>query len=164
MTDSYRGIAKILQHHKLSHWLSDDIAAAEDDTLLSAGLNIVMAQQRHDAERCGRNERRLTYRHTAHIDGMESVDILAVVDSHDDFLFVDVLWQRQLYDESVDISVSHAFKINKPATSAARCRLTGEEVRQLSFMNSLEANRRYTSAQISSISTKAENNEDWNNS
>ena len=36
---------------------------------------------------------------------MEAVDILAVVDGLDDPLLRNVAWQRELYDESVDVGV-----------------------------------------------------------
>ena len=36
---------------------------------------------------------------------METVDILAIVDSLDNLLLIDVLGQRELYDKSVDIIV-----------------------------------------------------------
>ncbi len=37
---------------------------------------------------------------------MEAVNIFAIVDSHDDLLLIDVLGERQLHDEAVDIAVA----------------------------------------------------------
>ena len=37
---------------------------------------------------------------------METIDILAVVDSLDNLLFVDMFGQGQLYDEAIDIAIA----------------------------------------------------------
>ena len=62
-------------------------------------------EQLHDAGRGSRYEAGQADRHAAYVDGVEAVDIFAVVDGLDDALLGDVLGQRQLHDKSVDIGV-----------------------------------------------------------
>ena len=100
------GVAGIgLLHHQVCHGLADDVAAAEHHTLLTLGGHVVAAEQFDDAGGGGRDEAGETYRHASHVDGVETVDILAIVDSLDDFLFGDVAGQGELHDEAVDVGV-----------------------------------------------------------
>ena len=105
MAHGDRGIAILLLHHQLCHRLADDVGTPQDDTFLAAGLYVITVQQREDAQRCGRNEAWKANGHTPHIDGMEAVYILAVIDGLNDFLLVDMLRQRQLDDEAVYIGI-----------------------------------------------------------
>lgn len=83
-----------------------DVASAEHNAFLARGFDVVVLQQCQDAKRRGGDEAGQADGHASDIDGMEAVDILAVVDGHDDFLFVDVLWQRQVCTmEAIDVSV-----------------------------------------------------------
>lgn len=100
-----RGVAIALLHHQRGHRLADDVAASENDTLLARSLDIVTVQKGHDAQRSGRDEARQSDVHATDVDGVETVHVLAVVDSHDDLLLVDMLRQRQLNDEAIDILV-----------------------------------------------------------
>ena len=98
-------IAILLLHHQLSHWLAYDVASAQNDAFLATGLNIVMLQQGEDTERSGRDETRHAERHSAHVYRVESVYILAVIYCHGYLLLIDVLRQRKLNDESVNIII-----------------------------------------------------------
>ena len=53
VADGDSGVAILLLHHELGHGLANDILAAEDDTLLTAGLDIIALQQGNDAEGSG---------------------------------------------------------------------------------------------------------------
>ena len=105
MANRYCGITILLLHHQLSHRLTNDVRTSEDDTLLAAGLNVITLQKRDDTKRGGRDETRQTNRHTSHVDGMETIDILTIVNRLDDLLLVDMLRQGQLHDEAIDIVV-----------------------------------------------------------
>lgn len=64
-----------------------------------------MLQQGEDTERSGRNETSHAERHSAHIYRVESVYILTVIYCHGHLLLIDVLRQRKLNDESVNIII-----------------------------------------------------------
>ena len=53
MANGYGGIAELLLHHQLSHWLAHDVATAEDNTLLSTSLDVVVAEQCENTQRSG---------------------------------------------------------------------------------------------------------------
>ena len=91
VADGNSTIAILLLHHELGHGLSDDVTSPEHDTLLSRCLNIVMAQQRKYTQWSRRDEAWQAYRHATNVDGMKSVNILTIVDSHNDFLLVKCL-------------------------------------------------------------------------
>ena len=97
VADGNSTIAILLLHHELGHGLSDDVASPEHDTLLSRCLYIVMAQQRKYTQWSRRDEAWQAYRHATNVDGMKSVNILTIVDSHNDFLLV---LSRLLHNES----------------------------------------------------------------
>ena len=105
MTYGDSSIAILLLHHELSHRLTNDVGTSKDDALLTTGLDVIALQQGNDAQRRCRNEARQTNRHTAHVDGMETVDILTIVDGLDNLLLVDVLGQGELNDKAIDIVV-----------------------------------------------------------
>jgi len=92
----------VLLHHQGCDRLADDVAAAEDHTAGSARRDVIAREQLHDARRGGRQIARQTYRHAADIDGVETVDILAIVNCLDDTLFRDVGRQRELDYKAVD--------------------------------------------------------------
>ena len=68
-------------------------------------LNVITPQQSEDAQRRGRDEARKTYRHASRIDGMKAVHVFPVVNGHDDFLLINVLWQWQLHDKAIHVFV-----------------------------------------------------------
>ena len=98
-------VAIFLLHHELCHWLAHDVGTSEDNTLLSAGRDVVTLQERYDAQWGSGDEARESDGHASHIDGMEAVNILAVVDGLDNLLLVDMLRQRQLYYEAVNVGI-----------------------------------------------------------
>ena len=105
MANGDGGIAVVLLEHELSHGLAHNVAAAQNDTFLSARTYIIVAQKGENAQWCCRYETRQTNRHATDVDGMESVDILPVVDSHNDFLLIDMIRQWKLNDKAVDVGI-----------------------------------------------------------
>lgn len=91
VTDRHRSVSVLFLHHELSHRLANDIAATEDHTFLTGGLDMIMLQKREDAERRSRDKARQADSHTTDIDGMEAIHIFLIVDSHDDLLLIDML-------------------------------------------------------------------------
>ena len=101
----YGGVTVLLLHHELCHWLANDVGASENDALLSASRDVIALQKGHDAEWGSRDEAGQSDCHAAHIDGVEAVNILAVVDGLDNLLLVNMLRQWQLNNEAVDVGV-----------------------------------------------------------
>jgi hypothetical protein len=105
MADGDGGIAVALLHHELGHGFADDVAAPEDDALFAGGGDVIALQEGEDAFWRGGDIAWQSDCHAPHVDGMEAIDIFAVVDGFDDFLFGDVLGQGELHDETVDVGV-----------------------------------------------------------
>ncbi len=100
------GIAGIgLLHHQLSHGLAHDVRTSKHYAVLALGLDMVALQQVHDAHRCSAHEAGKTDGKTSNVDWMKSVHILAVIDSLNDLLAVDVLRQRKLHNEAIDLGI-----------------------------------------------------------
>ena len=106
MANGNGGIAILLLHHELGHRLTNDVGATQNDALLTTGLDIVTLQQRDDSQRGSRDEAGQADGHATYVDGMESIDILTIVDSLDDLLLVNVLGLGQLNDETIDIAIA----------------------------------------------------------
>ena len=66
---------------------------------------MIVLQEREDALRRGRDEAGKSDGHASHVDGMEAIDVLPIVDGLSDAPFVDVLRERQLHDKSVNVLV-----------------------------------------------------------
>ena len=99
------GIAVLLLHHQLRHWLTNDVATAKHNALLTRSGDAVTLQKGEDTQRRGRDETRQSDGHTPHVDGMETVYVFAIIHCLDNFLLVDVLRQGQLHDKSVHVFV-----------------------------------------------------------
>ena len=69
-------------------------------------------QKRHDSHGRGRQKARKVKGHFPRIDGMESIHVFGWQDRLQNFLVVDVVWQRQLHDESINIDVEVQFMDN----------------------------------------------------
>ena len=106
MADGYGAVTGVgFLHEQAGHGLAYDVAASQYYGFLAAGLDIVALKQFHDAVGCGRYEAGQTDAHAAHVDGVETVNVLAVVNSLDYVLLVDVLGQGELDDESVYVGI-----------------------------------------------------------
>ena len=105
VTNGYRCVAELLLHHQLSHWLAHDVRTAEYHTLLATGLYLIVLQQRQNTQRCSRDKARQADSHSPHIDRMESIHILAIINRLDDFLLIDMFRQRQLDDEAIHVFI-----------------------------------------------------------
>ena len=77
--------------------------------MFTASVNVVATEQLDDTGGSSRDKSGQTYRQATHVDGVETIDILAVVDSLDNLLLMDVGRQGQLYDETVDVIVGVEF-------------------------------------------------------
>ena len=99
------GAVETLTAEQVGHGCSDDIRAAEDDTVLASGLNTIAFEQCADAHGGGGEETLLAEDHAADVDGGKAVDILVGRDGVDNLLLVDMLGQGQLHDEAVDVGV-----------------------------------------------------------
>ena len=106
MADRDRSITELFLHHELGHGLAHDVRTSEDDTLLSAGLDVVTFQQGDDAKRCRRDKTRQADGHTANIDGMETVNVLTVVNGLNNLLFINMFGQGELHNKAIDITIA----------------------------------------------------------
>ena len=97
------GDGAVLVEQKHSHWLADDIASADDYALLSLYGNVIGMEHFHYARRCTGQEIVLAEHDFADIDRMEGVDVLFGIDRLDNRLVVEMLRQRKLYENAVDI-------------------------------------------------------------
>ena len=102
--DSSIGAFAFLHEHG-GEWFADNIAAAYHHYALAGSGYAVACQKFYDTCRSGRMETWKTERLTADIYGMETVDIFLGIDGFDHGVFVDMLRQGQLYDETVDFRV-----------------------------------------------------------
>ena len=73
------GIAVLLLHHQLRHWLTNDVAATKHNALLTRSGDAVTLQKGEDTQRRGRDETRQTDGHAPHIDGMKTVYVFAAI-------------------------------------------------------------------------------------
>ncbi|CCY65157.1 uncharacterized protein BN467_00223 [Prevotella sp. CAG:1124] len=105
MAYRHRRVAVLFLHHKLGHRLAYDVASSEYHALFARSLYSVTVQQSQYAERRSRDKARQAYSHTTNVDWMETVYVLAVVDSHYYLLLVDMFWQRQLHYVTVNIVI-----------------------------------------------------------
>ena len=102
MTHRHRGAR---QQHFQGLGTANDIGGADDHRLLALGINAVLFQQRHHAARSARPQQGHLDRQPAHIVGMEAVNILFRIDALDHRLRINLLGQRQLHQNTVDIRV-----------------------------------------------------------
>ena len=61
--------------------------------------------QAHASHRSARNKRGKAAGKTPDIERMEPIHILGWIDGRDDFVRIDLLWQRQLHQDAVDLLV-----------------------------------------------------------
>ena len=99
------GVAMLLLQHELHHGFAHDVAAPHYDALPAGGGDAVAPEEGEDAQWGGADEAGQADGEAADIDGVEAVDVLAMVDGLDDFLAVDVAREGQLDDEAVDASI-----------------------------------------------------------
>ena len=66
---------------------------------------MIMLQQGKNTQWCSRDKARKTDSHTPHIDRMETIHVLAIVNSHNNLLLIDMLWQRKLNNEAINVFI-----------------------------------------------------------
>ena len=99
------GVAMLFLEHQLSHGLANDVAAAQNHTFLSRCGNFIAFEQCDNAKGCGRNKTGQAQCHATCIHWVNTVNILVVINGIDHLLLVNVLGQRQLNDEAVNIGI-----------------------------------------------------------
>ena len=99
------GAVEGLAGHEVGGGSADDVAAANDDTMLALGFDIVALEEGADALGSGGDESFLAEDHASDVYRGEAVNILVGRDGVDDLLLVDMLGQRELDDETVNLVV-----------------------------------------------------------
>ena len=100
------GVAlRALAHEHGGEGLAHDVAAAYNHHVLSGGADVVPAQQLDDAGGRSAVETGKADGGTAHVDGVEAVDVLFGRYGLDYGLLVDVARQGELHYEAVDVGV-----------------------------------------------------------
>lgn len=99
------GVAVLLLQHELHHGFAHDVAAPYYDALPAGGGDAVAPEEGEDAQWGGTDEAGQADGEATNVDGVEAIDVLAMIDGLDDFLAVDVAGEGQLDDEAVDASI-----------------------------------------------------------
>ena len=92
MAQRHRRVAeRIFQAQHVHQRTADDVAAADDDDVRAIGRVAGALEDVQDAVRRAGQERRHAEHHLADADRMETIHILAIIDSFDYFLFGNML-------------------------------------------------------------------------
>ncbi len=120
MANRDRGIGV---HEEQSHGFSDDVAAAEDDSVGAFDLDFIAAQNFHAAGGSASYEAGASADEAAEIDGMETVNVLGGIDGFQDALGVHLWREGKLDENAVDVVVAiEVFDDGEEIESANRCR------------------------------------------
>jgi hypothetical protein len=93
-------------HEEQSHGFTDDVTAAEDDSVGALDGNFGAAKNFHASRGSASDEAGAPTDEAAEIDGMETVDVLGGVDGFKNAFGVDLLGKRELDEDAVDIVVA----------------------------------------------------------
>ena len=101
----WHGSVAVQQQHGNGN--ADDVAATNNNRVLSCDLHTVPIEQLDASLGSARHEQRFTALHgqLTNVEGMETIHVLLDGDGVQDSLFVDVLGERQLNEDSVDFGV-----------------------------------------------------------
>ena len=102
MADRHR---RVRLQEEQRHRLADERAAPDHDGPLTGDRDAVLAEQVHDAERRRRDERLAAEVELAGAERVQSVDVLHRIDRPHHARFVDLLGQRRLDEDPVDLVV-----------------------------------------------------------
>src|SRR5688572_10108883 len=100
MTHSNRRVL-LLEKHR--HRLPDDIAPTHDDGILTGDRNIRSFEYLDHAGRRARHQRANTLHQPTGIDRMKTIDVLFRIDRLKHASLIDLLWQRKLHQNSIDV-------------------------------------------------------------
>lgn len=100
--DRHRGMCV---QHQLGNRFPDNIAAADDDTALTADGDLIMPQHGHDPGRSAGNKTIPAHREQTNIDSVEPVDILLRPDGLGDHELVEMGRQRQLAENTAHLFI-----------------------------------------------------------
>ena len=87
------------------HRLTHDIGATDDHALFAAHVDSALFKQYHNARRGTRKEIVISDHDLTHVIGVECVNVLFGLDLEEHLGFVEVLGERQLNENSVDLIV-----------------------------------------------------------
>ncbi len=99
------GDCRTRKQHLEREWPTDMIGSTDDDDFLAARLHADMFEHPHDPERGARSQDGNTLREAADGIRMETVYVFQRVNPFDHDGLVDVIGQRQLHEDSVDVGV-----------------------------------------------------------
>ena len=107
MADGDGGIARAsLLHHEEGRWFADDLAAAEHDDVLAFGFDAAALDELDDAGGgAGYETAAVFLAEFTDVDRIKAVDVLAGKDTVEGFCLVDMLGQRCLDEDAVDVGV-----------------------------------------------------------
>ena len=93
-------------HEQKRHRFADDVAAAENDGVCAFDGDVVAAKNFHAASGSAGDEAFAAADEFAETDGMKSVHVFRGIDSFENGFCVDLLWERKLDEDAVDIVVA----------------------------------------------------------
>ena len=85
------------------HRFTDDVAAPDDDGVLTGDRNVVTPENLNDAVGRAGAQAGASGREQADVERMETVDIFFGRDGEQDALRIDVRRQRKLYENAIDV-------------------------------------------------------------
>src|SRR3569623_432285 len=103
MRDRHRGV---FEEQQLDQRTTDQIRAAEHDSIHALKRRMHGLRQNDAAERCARRQRRQPAREPPRIAGMQPIHVLRRLDRVDDGVGVQPLRQRQLHQNAVDARIA----------------------------------------------------------
>ena len=88
------------------HRLADDVAASDDHRPATRDLDAAAVEELHDARRRARHEPRALLHQEADVDRAEAVHVLGGIHEPEDARCVDLLRQRRLHEDAVDVAAA----------------------------------------------------------
>ena len=95
------GDCRIIFQQQRCHRFAHDVASADDNTVLSCDVDAVFLKHCNDSARSCWCKALVPDAQKSNVDRMEAVHILFRQNRAQNRLFVNLLWQRQLYQDSV---------------------------------------------------------------
>ncbi len=106
MADGDRGVAV---QHKHGERLANNVAAADDNTMLARNINVRLVQKAHNPRRSARQKLKIPRHQLANVNLVKRVNVLNKADALNDSLLVNVGRQRHLHQNSVNITAAIKF-------------------------------------------------------
>ena len=110
MTDRDGSVrAFLLLHKHVGNRLSHNVAASDYHHIRAFRGDVRVFEHLQNAVRRARKESRLAHHQSTKVHGVEPVDVLVWMDPKKHFVLIDVVGERELYQDTVDLLISVQF-------------------------------------------------------